>query len=86
MYSSISTNKVYAFGGDISNHFTPYSSLLDSKWRRHFQEYVRRIFVVAAPSTEYSKRSFFFLNLALKNFYRSLGCGCRSSNPRFHEQ
>lgn len=60
MYSSISTNKVYAFGGDISNHFTPYSSLLDSKWRRHFQEYVRRIFVVAAPTTEYSKRSFFF--------------------------
>lgn len=28
MYSSISTNKVYAFGGDILHHFTPYSSLL----------------------------------------------------------
>lgn len=66
MYSSISTNKVYAFGGDISNHFTPYSSLLDSKWRRHFQEYVRRIFVVAAPTTEYSKRSFFFFKLSIE--------------------
>lgn len=31
-------------------------------------------------------KDLFFLNLALKKFYWSLGCGCRSSNPRFHEQ